>query len=228
MLETPWEKEPAEECVREGLGLKLKQLFGQDMTGGTLTDPTQEALYDRLQKVALRIYEEREATCGAERLRSAERFVVLWILDKYWKEHLYALDNLREGIGLRSWGQKDPLVEYKRESFDMFEQMLDGMKNEMVQLLFRLTEAPPKDGESGGAATMGPVPKPRAPMASKKLTYGREFVTPAGAPRFRSAPEPPQKIVPRTVSDADRVGRNDPCPCGSGKKFKHCCMNKIA
>ncbi|OGH55738.1 MAG: preprotein translocase subunit SecA [Candidatus Lindowbacteria bacterium RIFCSPLOWO2_12_FULL_62_27] len=225
------EKDPPEEWDREGLTLKLRDLFGLDLTGGQVDGPTQEALYDRLRAALVAHYEERESDCGPERLRQMERFVVLWILDKYWKEHLYALDNLREGIGLRGYGQKDPLVEYKRESFDMFEQMLDGMKNEMVQLLFRISRVRAEDGGAAPAGFRG-APAPGA-LPTRKLTYGRSFVSPAAGPsgpsaRFGAAPAPPPKLAPRTIDAADRVGRNDPCPCGSGKKYKHCCMNKAA
>ncbi len=236
VLSTTAEKEPAEEWDRDGLVLKLKQLVGRDLTGGVINDPSQEALYDRLRDRAFKFYEEREAACGVERIRDAERFVVLWVLDKYWKEHLYALDNLREGINLRSYGYKDPQVEYKKESFEMFEQMLENMKLEMLQLLFRLTEHA-EEGKEGSTAKT----PPRGPqMPNRRLTYGRSFVTPAGArggeggagagmgARGGSGRSEPPKPTPRTVSAEDRIGRNDPCPCGSGKKYKHCCMNKAA
>lgn len=234
MLATTAEKEPASEWDHEGLAMKLRQLFGRDLNGDKNDDKSQDDLYARLKTAVMNFHEEREKTCGPERLRMAERFVVLWILDKYWKEHLYALDNLREGIGLRGYGQKDPLVEFKRESFEMFEQMLDGMKTEMVQLLFRLTEV------EGGAEAGGPTARPvgPAPPTRRNLTYGRSFVSPAGSAgprpseeppeRFGGANRPPPKLAPRVASDMDRVGRNDPCPCGSGKKFKHCCGRKAA
>ncbi len=240
VLSTTSEKDPSEEWDFDGFTHKLKSLFGRDLAGGRFAAATQDALYDHLRAEAVRFYEEREASCGSARIRQAERFVVLWILDKYWKEHLYALDNLREGINLRGYGQKDPLVEFKRESFAMFETMLGDMKSEMVQLLFRLTEESASgadDAEPGRPPRRGPPG-----LSSRKLTYGRTFVTPAAA-RDDSTPEGaggpvvlfgsgkedrPVKLTPRTVSAVDRVGRNDPCPCGSGKKYKHCCMNKAA
>jgi preprotein translocase subunit SecA len=153
------------------------------------------------------------------------RFILLQVIDTKWKEHLYGLDNLREGIGLRAYGQRDPLVEYKREAFDMFDQMSDSVKEEAVELLFRVQQVHET--------------KPVNPVEESKAQYlhpeagplETQSMSPAKLPRGMGAPSPfsprneaPDDQAPAPIKRAhEKVGRNDPCSCGSGKKYKKCC-----
>jgi preprotein translocase subunit SecA len=132
-------------------------------------------------------YAEREKELGTDLLRQVERSVMLSVIDNKWREHLSDMDYLRAGIGLRAMGQRDPLVEYQREGYDMFAEMVDGVKHDTVRYLFhvQLAQAQP------------PRARPSPPISPGNRA------TPASAP-------------------AEKVGRNDPCPCGSGKKFKRC------
>jgi preprotein translocase subunit SecA len=135
---------------------------------------------------------------GADQARSLERFVVLQTVDTRWKEHLLAMDHLKEGIGLRGYAQQDPLRIYKKEGFDMFQDLMARIKDEIVDILFKIqiTAAVPAEELQ---------PKPR-----QELTFSH------------ASEDAVKKPVKRTT---EKVQRNDPCPCGSGKKYKKCCMN---
>ena len=175
----------------------------------------------------LRKYESKEALIPTEVLRRVERDIMLQIVDSQWKDHLYSLDHLKEGIGLRGYGQKDPLVEYKKESFALFSAMKDRIEEEMVRYLWRLT---PMVGDDSGQA---PVRQP-TPRRPPQLTMSAHSPAPSpfGAIRGGSASavaEPPRPartggddVVKQVRREEPKVGRNDPCPCGSGKKYKKC------
>jgi preprotein translocase subunit SecA len=141
-----------------------------------------------------RRYEAREAELGSEVLREIERVVMLRIVDEKWMDHLDAMDQLREGVGLRAYGQKDPLVEYKFESYDMFQNMIASIQEETVRHLFRVRVAQ------------------REQLQRRQVQENQPGVAEAG----------PRQPVRREK----KVGRNDPCPCGSGKKYKRCCARK--
>ena len=164
-------------------------------------DEMRDAIWKRLETR----YAEKEALVGAEAMRYYERIIWLNIVDAQWKDHLLALDHLKEGIGLRGYGQKDPLVEYKKESFSLFEAMLDRIDVETVRalnLLHVTVEEPPQQ------------------RLQRRPRRGQVSYTKANA-SAASAGEDEGK--PRTVvSDSPEIGRNDPCPCGSGKKYKKC------
>ena len=157
---------------------------------------------------------------------------MLQIVDQQWKDHLYSLDHLKEGIGLRGYGQRDPLVEYKKESYALFQDMKERVDEEMVGYLWRLR---PIVGGEQEPALPRPAVRARSPLT---LTGGEASVSPfgAGSPRGASpfgAPgggRPPQAArvggddapVKTVRREEPKVGRNDPCPCGSGKKYKKC------
>ena len=174
------------------------------------------------------------------------RYIVLSTIDERWKDHLYDLDHLKASIGFRGWGQKDPLIEYKRESYDMFVDLMTDIQSSIARLLFRArieVQPPPPppqqqtilrgpggpDGFDGAAAGAGPatpsvVQRPSEPPAGAGLG-----VNPNTAVTPRPAPRPSEMVTnrgeerrPQPVAVADEVGRNDPCPCGSGKKYKKC------
>ena len=157
-----------------------------------------------------------------------ERFLLLNTIDSRWKDHLRAMDALKQGIGLRGYAQVDPKVEYKREGYDKFQMLLEAIAEEVTGLFFRL-EVKQEDQETldrrldarqeGRASTgpVGPGAAPVVPAAMAAMQRGRErAANQAGA-------QGPVKPITRA---AQRVGRNDPCPCGSGKKYKRCCYPK--
>ncbi len=158
-------------------------------------DALRQELHDRVQGA----YKQKEAELGPELMRQLEKMVMLQVIDYHWKDHLLSMDHLRDGIGLRGYGQKDPLVEYKREGYDMFAAMMSRIKGDVLDRLFHIQ------------AVRGEEPPPVAtrPVAPSRLTLNRGEAEEAR----------PQAPVHRT---ADKVGRNDPCPCGSGKKYKKC------
>ncbi|HEX9751626.1 MAG TPA: preprotein translocase subunit SecA [candidate division Zixibacteria bacterium] len=156
---------------------------------------------------ALKIYEIKETAVTPEIMRQLERFAMLRVIDERWKEHLYEMDQLKTGIGLRAYGQRDPLIEYKKESFEMFTLLLDTIERETVEMIYRLQVAPP--------------PGATAPADAGRLRAVHAEATAMG---YRGTPEESrtagkQQPVKRTEA---KVGRNDPCPCGSGKKYKKC------
>ena len=163
-------------------------------------DPkTLDLLTEELRRLAREKYEEREGVWGPDRMRFHERMIMLQIVDAQWKDHLLTMDHLKEGIGLRGYGQRDPLVEYKRESFDMFESLMDRIEDETLRFLF-LMKTPEEQEEMIRQYQR----RKRREQAEMQMVGG-------------GATEKPQQVIRR-----EKIGRNDPCPCGSGKKYKKC------
>jgi preprotein translocase subunit SecA len=203
-------------------------LDGADFTGLDFSTMGQDEIRDAIWERAKQRYDEKEKLLPSEVLRRVERDIMLQVADTQWKDHLYSLDHLKEGIGLRGYGQRDPLVEYKKESFALFTAMRDRVDEEMVRYLWRLRPVPPEEASVGvGVRTPPRRPSPLTfndPSAQQSSFFG-------GAPRSASAvAEPPRPArvggddaqVKTVRRDAPKVGRNDPCWCGSGKKFKKC------
>jgi len=171
-----------------------------------------------------RKYEAKESVVGRDVLQRVERDIMLQIVDTQWKDHLYSLDHLKEGIGLRGYGQKDPLVEYKKESFTLFQDMKARVDGESVRYLFWLK---PVAGEDAAPAVRRGATRRSAPMTFSAPAGDSGFFGSARDATGGAAPAPsrtggddaPVKTVRR---DEPKVGRNDPCPCGSGKKYKKC------
>ena len=191
------------------------------------TDEIRDALWARIEKA----HADKEALLGREFMRRVERDIMLQIVDQQWKDHLYSLDHLKEGIGLRGYGQRDPLVEYKRESFALFQDMKARIEDDIVRHLWHLRAMPSEDG-----APPAPVRRP-APRRGPPLILNDPSATPSmfggGAPAAVAEPANPFAPKPARVGgddaavktqrrDEPKVGRNDPCPCGSGKKYKKC------
>ncbi len=193
-------------------------------------------LRERLVGLIRQAYEAREQTLGPEVLRQLERFVLLRVIDAKWTDHLRAMDELREGIGLRAYGQRDPLVEYKVEAFNMFSAMVASVQEDALRYLFRVQLVNPEQQEAQARARLRHLVTNRtedgqpAGRAARRAR-SREPVYAAvggGSPgsgqagvRGEPAGEVEGPVAPRRV--AAKVGRNDPCPCGSGKKYKKCC-----
>ncbi len=156
---------------------------------------TRDGLAEWIFESAMKVYEEKEMNFGADEFRRVERMVVLQVVDNLWKENLLAMDHLKEGIGLRGYGQQDPLVVYKREGFDIFMEMIERIKAETVRFLFRIQVARPEEMAA----------REKAKQEKISYSHGGDGVK---APVRRKQ---------------EKVGRNAPCPCGSGKKYKKCC-----
>src|SRR5215472_1378903 len=187
--------------------ISLKDYYGIEAPdfGGKTRDQIHEGLLEELR----RRYEAKETLLGPETMRLHERFVMLQVVDQQWKDHLLAIDHLKEGIGLRGYGQRDPLVEYKKESFELFTIMKERIEDQIVQYLFRLQPVIREAGEATSEPRT-PVALPSRRAAQVNYSYG-------------AAASGGQDAKVETVHrDAPKVGRNDPCPCGSGKKFKKC------
>ena len=169
-----------------------------------------EKLFDYLQKA----YEEKEVRYTPEVMRQAEKVILLSTLDALWKDHLLSMDHLREGIGLRGYGQKDPLLEYKREGFLLFQNMIRQFREDVLEKIFHVEIAEEKQ--------VAQIQMPRAPRAHVPATQQHSSLPSqaAGPMSPRSTPLSPPS--PSPVSHGPKVGRNDPCPCGSGKKYKKC------
>ncbi len=167
-------------------------LPGHELTVEQLAKLTKEEVQELLHDQALDLYDRREEMFGSELMREIERAVMLQVVDNKWMDHLDAMDMLREGIGLRAYGQKNPLVEYKHEGFDMFQNMIDSIQEDIIRYMMRVT------------------PQVREQVAEKPLHVTEN--------RYEE-----EEHVKRPVHVEREIGRNDPCSCGSGKKYKKCC-----
>jgi len=190
-LPEEWDWKGLNKAVFKQFNLRLNEIDADTMDG-----LTREGVAQLITDVCLREYEEREAAVGAEDFRHLERIVMLQTVDNLWKDHLLSMDHLKEGIGLRGYAQQDPLLIYKKEGFELFQDMISRIKEETVGILFRIQISEPKK-----------IDDLRQPKEQKMI--------------FSGGGEPSRKNpVKRTQN---KVGRNAPCPCGSGKKFKKCC-----
>ena len=185
-----------------GLGEAIQGQFNLDITQGkgTVTDHFKDvgrdALIEEIQTQVRRAYDQKEQELSPELMRYLEKMLLLQVIDHHWKDHLLGMDHLRDGIGLRGYGQKDPLIEYKREGFDMFSSMMERIKSDVLERMFRVQAV---RGEQPPPPAPEPIPPPRMVL--------------------NRSDEPATQTV---HSQGDKTGRNDPCPCGSGKKFKKC------
>ncbi len=214
------EDDHTEDWNLEGLYRDLRNVFLQvpELPTDSLPELKREGLRDEVLRGVRETYKHREHLIGVDRIREIERMVYLGIVDEKWKNHLREMDDLKEGIGLRGYGQKDPLVEYKREGFQMFIDLLDEINRETLKTLYRISieEAPVRHrGRQPERLTlmhedamgMGFAGGVAAPPMAETVTNASEG---GGAPKQRP------------VRVDKKVGRNDPCPCGSGKKYKKC------
>ncbi|HEY7290532.1 MAG TPA: preprotein translocase subunit SecA [Vicinamibacterales bacterium] len=226
-----------EEWDLDALRRETTRVFGIDAAALKFDEMTSDEIREMLWQHILASYEEKEKIVGREILQRVERDIMLQIVDQQWKDHLYSLDHLKEGIGLRGYGQRDPLVEYKKESFSLFQAMKQRVDEEIVRYLWWLR---PVLGEEQPAPR--PVQRSRAPLilsgseassSASAFAGGAAAAAPAEAspfapPRRQANPQQPPRVggddakVKQVRRDEPKVGRNDPCPCGSGKKYKKC------
>jgi preprotein translocase subunit SecA len=194
-----------------GLREELRKIFLLELKFKDEDIPklTQNELKEKITSVVKEIYENKEKAYGSEIMRQLERFAMLQAIDESWKEHLYELDMLKTGIGLRAYGQKDPLLEYKKEAFQMFAEMVDRVDEEALSLIYKL-QVREKEEQA------------RRREPEKRLQAIHQEASGMGYSTTNQAEEvAPGKSKP--VKVGQKVGRNDPCPCGSGKKYKKCC-----
>jgi len=216
--------------------------FGVDMKAagadpGTLNH---DQLADTAAQAVTKRYEEKEKQFGADLMRWLERRIILDVVDSQWKDHLLSLDHLKEGIGLRGYAQKDPIVEFKKEAFVLFEDMMARIDNETIRYLFHIqvqqAEKHPDEMQLRPEAQRGPAPRgggAQAAVASAAARASEPQHLPAVAREIERRQQrqqkdlqyqtgPAQAEAPKPVKVGAKVGRNDPCPCGSGKKYKKC------
>jgi preprotein translocase subunit SecA len=192
---------------------ELEMLFVSPLPGDP-SDAAPARVAEHLQHGAREAYSRREADWGPELAREIERRVMLSVIDEKWRDHLYEMDMLKEGIGLRAWGQKDPLIEYKREAFGAFEGMVRGLGEDIVRRLFRVVVQRAPSGEAVAPPGPARAESPRPALRESHAAFS-PFSRPTASTATASAPTEP-------VRADKKVGRNDPCPCGSGKKYKKC------
>jgi preprotein translocase subunit SecA len=186
-----WDLNGISEAVFKQFNFRIKSLNAERME-----QMTKEGLEQLIYDEALSAYNEKEKLIGSEDFRHLERVIMLQTVDNLWKDHLLSMDHLKEGIGLRGYAQQNPLMVYKKEGFQMFQEMISRVKEEIVNIMFRIQISEPQK-----------IEEIRKPKEQKLLFSGGD-----------------EAVVNKPVKrEENKVGRNDPCPCGSGKKFKKCC-----
>ena len=203
----------SEEWDVVGLINAIKLKFNIEIDASKIQKLNKPQIKEEICNDIINVYGEKENSIGVDMMRHLERMVFLQIIDTKWKDHLYAMDSLREGIGLRAYGQRDPLVEYKREAFMMFSSMVTGIEEEAVETIFRLQAAKPERFRGVFSSVSQEFLHPEAARIENPQDNAASEEAPAGSPEV--VKQSPQVSGPK-------VGRNDPCPCGSGKKFKKC------
>ena len=191
MLPEDWDHNGISEAVFKQFNFRMKNL-----SGGNLEGMTKDGLEQLIYNEAITVYNEKEKLIGSEDFRHLERVIMLQTVDNLWKDHLLSMDHLKEGIGLRGYAQQNPLMVYKKEGFELFQDMISRVKEEIVNIMFRIQISEPEK-----------IEEIRKPKEQKLLFSGGD-----------------EGVAKKPVKREDnKVGRNDPCPCGSGKKFKKCC-----
>src|SRR5690349_9034128 len=226
-----------------GLRQDVLNQFGHKIDVNEIAGLQREAIEDVLFEQLAQKYQQKEDLIGADLMRQSERWIMLKVIDDQWKDHLLSIDSLKEGIGLRGYGQKDPLVEYKKESYDLFEAMMDRIEDETVRLLFFLQIAQEpgqggrpqlpfnvdEDGYEGGEDEEEPDSAETQQQRAIAQTSIEDFTRNIQRKKEKELAE--LQMVGgdgsangsnKQVIKGDKVGRNDPCPCGSGKKYKKC------
>ena len=222
-----------------GLQNAVLNQFGVKLEISELSPLTRPEIEVHVNEVLSRRYDEKENLVGPDNMREAERIIMLNVIDNQWKDHLLSMDHLKEGIGLRGYGQKDPLIEYKKESFTMFQDMMDRIEDETIRYLFFLRietggiplpyPEPEDDEEDEEVRPAEPEPELAAVSAARQAAQNTVLDITRNIQKKKDREMAALQFVggegaskPQTVTNTGKVGRNDPCPCGSGKKYKKC------
>src|SRR5271165_133224 len=224
-----------------GLQNAVLNQFGVKLEISELSPLTRPEIEEHAKEVLSRRYDEKENLVSPENMREAERIIMLNVIDNQWKDHLLSMDHLKEGIGLRGYGQKDPLIEYKKESFKMFQDMMDRIEDETIRYLFflrietggiPLPYPEPEDDEDEDnvrPAEREPEPELAAVSAAREAAQSSVLDITRNIQKKKDREMAALQFVggegsnkPQTVTNTGKVGRNEPCPCGSGKKYKKC------
>ena len=206
----------------EGLNTYLKLNFNYSLNEikAQLDDQPQEKINELIVEKVLAVYQEKEKAIPAEHLRHIEKIFLLHTIDAKWKDHLYAMDQLKEGISLRAYAQRDPVVEYKREGFAMFQMMYNLVFQEVGENIFKIQPLPEK---MRMRSVFGSLPQKMVHDEFSGLSARAQAAPPPAESERGEPPQQERQSVETYRKDAPKVGRNDPCPCGSGKKYKKCC-----
>ena len=180
---------------------KFKEELNLEVQKEQIESEDYQTLEDRLISIIKEVYEDKMSIAAPEQKSEIERILYLQILDKAWREHLYAMDTLKTGIGLRGYNQKDPLVEYKKESYNMFIELISNIKNEIIKYLFSVQFQSKEDAQREQEALER--------MKKEMEEATDNFVT--------------NLDLEAVATSEKKIARNEPCPCGSGKKYKQCC-----
>ena len=200
-----------------GLETALEGEFGVDVPVQKWIEEepeiNEEVIRERSMDLIRSHFSEKEELTGSEVMRHFEKALMLNVLDQQWKEHLARMDHLRQGIGLRGYAQKQPMQEYKRESFEMFTDLLESIKHEVIRVLARVRVRAEEDVEAIDAQRRRESP----------MQFKHEQASPAAQAQPQGQGQEQVAATPETfVREGRKVGRNEPCPCGSGEKYKHC------
>ncbi len=200
--------ERKEDLNKEGLLSEIRMVFGIESLESLESNKLdEEKIIEELKIKAEEKYAQKEAEIGEEELRELERVVMLKVVDQKWMDHIDAMDELKDGIGLRAYGQKDPVVQYRIEGFDMFDAMVSDIRTDVVKILLNVQKAD----------------KVQRTQAAKITKEGVENTVRMNMGDGSGVKEAKVPVNTPVVNDGPKVGRNDPCPCGSGKKYKNCC-----
>jgi len=191
-LPEEWDYKGMDEAIFKQFNLRIGKP-GEDTLDGLNSEGLAQLIYD----ATIATYHEKEALIGPDEFRNLERYILLQTVDQLWKDHLLSMDHLKEGIGLRGYAQQNPLIIYKKEGFEMFQDMISRVQEETLSILYRIQLAEPEE--------LNALQKPEEPPM---VFSGGDTAAPPKKPATRSS---------------KKVGRNAPCPCGSGKKYKKCC-----
>ncbi|MEA2228067.1 MAG: preprotein translocase subunit SecA, partial [Solirubrobacteraceae bacterium] len=233
-----------EEWNLDGLFIAVDDIWGTGLTSEQVTEENldREELIERLIKDAVNLYDRREAELGAELMRALERYLLLQIIDNRWREHLYDMDYLREGIHLRGFAQIEPIVAYKNEAFELFSDLMNTIWSDFARMIYHVeVEIEGEDGadaaelyepggrQAGGSSTRAGQVTYSGGVGTAQPSALAEAAAGGAAPAGYAPDgyeEVPEEVAPpvqqRRVEAAEQIGRNDPCWCGSGKKFKKC------
>ncbi len=195
-----------EHSNKEALVQEVRNIFDVDISDD-INNKNKDVLINKIREETLKIYENKEKEIGEEQMRELERVVMLKVVDQKWMDHIDSMDELKNGIGLRAYGQKNPVDQYRIEGFDMFDEMVVNIKLDVVKLMLHIEKR-------------GEVERKQTIEITKAAQENLNSIN------FESSEAPAQMQTEKpapVVNNGPDVGRNDPCPCGSGKKYKNCC-----